>query len=125
MWKQNVATGQNITVNGFKIACTNCGYVHGFKSANEFVDFYENRHRIRKKSVYHRKYHILNAMNDRCVRGRGGGMVEGFEQLKPQPVNFQLLANSGGMENKLRVLAQFKLPCKKTLAVSGQSYWHK
>ena len=38
--------------------------MHGFKSANEFVDFYENRHRIRKKSVYHIKYHILNVMND-------------------------------------------------------------
>ena len=28
------------------------------------MDFYGNRHRIRKKSVYHRKYHILNVMND-------------------------------------------------------------
>ena len=33
-------------------------------SANEYVDCYENRHRIRKKSVYHRKYHILNVMYD-------------------------------------------------------------
>ena len=24
----------------------------------------ENRHEIRKKSVYHRKYHIINVMND-------------------------------------------------------------
>ena len=31
--------------------------------------------------------------------------------LKTQSVDFQLLANSGGMENKL------KLPCKKTLIV--------
>ena len=54
----------NITVAGFKIVYTNCGLMHGFKSANEFVDFYENRYRIRKKSVYHRKYHILGAMND-------------------------------------------------------------
>ena len=54
----------NITIDGFKIACTNWGSVHGFKSANEFVDFYENMHRLRKKSVYHRKYHILNVMND-------------------------------------------------------------
>ena len=54
----------NITVDGFKQVCTNCGSVHGFKSANEFVDLYENRYRIRKKSVYHRKYHILNVMND-------------------------------------------------------------
>ena len=51
----------------------------------------------------------------------GGGGVEGFEQtpilevnnggLKTQTVDFQLLANSGGMENKL------KLPRKKTLIV--------
>ena len=44
--------------------CTNWGSVHGFKSANEFVDFYENMPRLRKKSVYQRKYHILNVMND-------------------------------------------------------------
>ena len=28
------------------------------------MDFYENMHRIRKKSIYHRKYHILNVIND-------------------------------------------------------------
>ena len=48
----------NITIDGFKQVCTNCGSVHGYRSANEFVDFYENLHRIRRKSVYHRKYHI-------------------------------------------------------------------
>ena len=31
---------------------------------DEYVDFYENRHRIKRKSVYHRKYHILNVIND-------------------------------------------------------------
>ena len=30
----------------------------------KYADFYENRHKIRKKSVYHRKYHIMNVMND-------------------------------------------------------------
>ena len=25
----------------------------------EYVDFYENRHKIRKRSVYHRKCHII------------------------------------------------------------------
>ena len=33
----------NITVDSFKRVCNNCGSVHGFKLANEFVDFYENR----------------------------------------------------------------------------------
>ena len=33
-------------------------------SAPEYFDFYGNRHRIRKKLVYHRKYHIINVMSD-------------------------------------------------------------
>ena len=41
-----------------------CVRTDHYLTADEFVDFYENRHRIRKKSVYHRKYHILNVMND-------------------------------------------------------------
>ena len=46
------------------VVCINCGQVHDYLTADEYVDFYENRHRIRKKSVYHRKYHIMNVMND-------------------------------------------------------------
>ena len=45
------------------LVCKNCGQVHDYLTADEYVDFYENRHRIRKKSVYHRKYH-MNVMND-------------------------------------------------------------
>ena len=44
--------------------CLNCGQVHDYLTADEYVDFYENRHRIKRKSVYHRKYHILNIIND-------------------------------------------------------------
>ena len=40
------------------LVCKNCGQVHDYLTADEYVDFYENRHRIRKKSVYHRKYHM-------------------------------------------------------------------
>ena len=46
------------------LVCINCGQVHKYLTADEYVDFYENRHKIRKKSVYHRKYHIINVMND-------------------------------------------------------------
>ena len=28
------------------------------------MDFYGNRHKIKRKSVYHRKYHTLNVIND-------------------------------------------------------------
>ena len=45
------------------LVCKNCGQVHDEYFASEYIDFYENSHRIRKRSVYHRKY-IMNVMND-------------------------------------------------------------
>ena len=44
--------------------CMNCGQVHDYLTADEFVNSYENRRRKRKKSIYYRKYHILNVIND-------------------------------------------------------------
>lgn len=48
--------------------CKNCGIVHGYQAVTEFIDFYENKHicRIVKKSVYERKYHLENTLNDIC-----------------------------------------------------------
>lgn len=60
----------NIIIDGFKIVCTNRGSVHGYKSGSYFVDFYGNTIRIRKKSVNHRKYHVLNVMNDISQKNR-------------------------------------------------------
>ena len=51
-------------INDGFIVCKNCGQIHDYLTADEYVDFYENRHRIKRKSVYHRKYHILNVIND-------------------------------------------------------------
>ena len=42
------------------IICQNCGSVHGYEQLQEYVDFYENKHRFRRKSIYHRKYHVVN-----------------------------------------------------------------
>ena len=55
--------------NGMNV-CLNCGLVHGYDYANEYIDFYENMHRIRRKSVYHRKYHIENMLNSICYENR-------------------------------------------------------
>ena len=46
------------------LVCKNCGQVHDYLTADEYVNFYENRHKMKRKSVYHRKYHILNVIND-------------------------------------------------------------
>ena len=50
-----------------KIVCKNCGIVQGFKYAKEYINFYENRHRFVRKSVYDRKYYIEKRLFDiRC-----------------------------------------------------------
>ena len=48
--------------DGF-IVCKNCGQVHDYLTADQYVDFYENRHKMKRKFVYHRKYYILNVIN--------------------------------------------------------------
>ena len=46
------------------IMCTNCGVIRSYCFDTEFVDFYQNIYRIRRKSIYCRKYHIENTFND-------------------------------------------------------------
>ena len=58
-----------VNVNGMNV-CINCGSVHGCDYVPEHVDFYENMYKIRRKSVYHRKYHIENVLNSICYRNR-------------------------------------------------------
>ena len=55
---------QEIVINNGYIVCRNCGIVQGYKKAKEFINFYENLYRIRRKSVYHRKYHLNNILMD-------------------------------------------------------------
>ena len=48
-----------ITTDGMQ-ACRSCGVIQGYTYVKEYVDFYENRHRFIRKSVYNRKYHVNN-----------------------------------------------------------------
>ena len=52
-----------ILERGYSV-CKNCGQVAGYKVVNEYVDFRENLYRMRTKSVYNRKYHLQNTIND-------------------------------------------------------------
>ena len=55
---------QDIINDNGMIVCQSCGIVQGYKIAREYVDFYENRYRMRRKSVYHRKYHLNDILMD-------------------------------------------------------------
>ena len=46
------------------LVCQSCGVVQGYNFVKEYVDFYDNRHKFIRKSVYHREYHINNILLD-------------------------------------------------------------
>ena len=54
---------QELEISDGMNTCINCGLVHGNYYTTEYFNFYENLHRIRRKSVYHRKYHIQNVLD--------------------------------------------------------------
>ena len=55
--------------NGANV-CQSCGIVQGYASVDEYVDFYENRYRIKRKSVYNRKYHINNVLTELSLKNK-------------------------------------------------------
>ena len=59
---------QEIVINNGYIVCRNCGIVQGYKKAKEFINFYENLYRIRRKSIYHRKYHLNNILMEISIK---------------------------------------------------------
>ena len=37
-----------------------CGTVDSYDAANAYIDFYENKHKYVRKSIYQRKYRLKN-----------------------------------------------------------------
>ena len=46
------------------MTCQNCGLVDHVIFKKDYIDFYENMYKIRKKSVYIRKNHVNNVLTD-------------------------------------------------------------
>ena len=67
---ESCCSEQYIEHNNDIYVCVNCGIVHSYEFQTEYLDYYENMHRIHRKSVYHRKYHIENVLNDLCYDRR-------------------------------------------------------
>lgn len=55
-------------INDESIVCKNCGIVQGYQNFVEYVDFHKNKFKIRRKSVYYQKYHLINKMDTLCIK---------------------------------------------------------
>ena len=54
----------DIINNNGSVICKNCGSLHRYETAIEFVDY----RKVTKKSVYHRKYHLNNIILKVCEK---------------------------------------------------------
>ena len=131
---------QDIIYDDRMIVCQSCGIVLGYKTAREYVNFYENRHKIKRKSVYHRKYHLNNILMDISIKHNIYFSVE--QKNKIMKIFFEIgkifpQMNNGKRKRMIslnfilrQVLRMMGLPfniipiskTKKTLA-SYQRYW--
>ena len=51
-----------------KNVCLECGTLHGYNYVREYVNFHVNKYKFCRKSVYQRKYHIENIVNNLCQK---------------------------------------------------------
>ena len=119
--------------------CRNCGIVQGYESSIEYIDFYENRHKLKRKSFYHREYHINNAILD--IKQKYNIEISYYQKNKIDRVFIEIgkIINEVNIKRKRmisinfilrKVLSMLKIPfedipiskSKKTLAFYNK-YW--
>ena len=117
-----------------------CGTVQGYAVAKEYIDFYENRHKFKRKSYYHRKYHINNTILD--IKQKYNIEISYHQKCKIDRVFIEIgriIINEANIKRKRmisinfilrQVLSMLKIPfedipiskSKKTLAFYDK-YW--
>ena len=130
---------QDIINNDGMIVCRSCGIVQGYETAREYVDFYENKYRMKRKSVYYRKYHINNVLTDLSLKYRiTFSVVQKNKIMELFSVIGKILSQINGERKRMisvnfilaKMLKMMKLPysyvkvtkSKKTLAFYNK-YW--
>ena len=130
---------QDIINNDGMIVCRSCGIVQGYETAREYVDFYENKYRMKRKSVYYRKYHINNVLTDLSLKYRiTFSVVQKNTIMELFSVIGKILSQINGERKRMisvnfilaKILKMMKLPysyvkvtkSKKTLAFYNK-YW--
>ena len=130
---------QDIINDNTMLVCRNCGIVQGYESSVEYVNFYENRHKLKRKSFYHREYHLNNKILD--IEEKYNIKISYHQKCKIDQLFIEIgkiINEVNGTRKRMisidfilrKVLSMMKLPfdnipiskSKKTLAFYNQ-YW--
>ena len=132
---------QDIINDNNKKVCKNCGIVHGYQLSKKYVNFYENRHRFVRKSVYDRKYYIDKRLLD--IRCKYSIYLTCQDQIKIKKIFSEIgkiLDDANGTRKRMisinfilrKLLNLMNIPCDeipiskwaKTMAFHNK-YWSK
>ena len=130
---------QDIINDNMILVCRNCGIVQGYELLVEYVNFYENRHRLKRKYFYHREYHLNNKILD--IEEKYNIKISYHQKCKIDQLFIEIgkiINEVNGTRKRMisinfilrKVLSMMKLPfdnipiskSKKTLAFYNQ-YW--
>ena len=91
--------GKNdILEDDYSTVCQNCG-TQSYKYTSNYIDFYQNMYRIRRKSVYKRFYHIENTLNSICYENK---ITLTYKQRDKIYKTFEIIGSVIPSVNKLR-----------------------
>ena len=101
-----------------ELVCKNCGKVDSYGTIDEYIDFYENKCKMKRKSVNHRKYHKRNIVNNMSINGNKISVQNGLKIFRIfkeiEKVLPQINGNGKRMINKKFIFKQlfktFNLP---------------
>ena len=81
--------------------CKNCGTIHDAPVIYDYIDFYQNMFKIKKKSRYHRKYHIQNILNNITEETKNQISIENRNKIMNI---FKLLDKFGNIAGRKRLI---------------------
>ena len=62
--QSNCCEQPDITEDDSRLQCVKCGQIGDELFKDNYIDVYENMYKIREKSVYVRKYHVINVLDE-------------------------------------------------------------
>ena len=101
--------------NGMNV-CQSCGVVHGYDLHHGYIDFHENKYKITRKSIYHRKYHIQNTITEICSKNN----VQVTYENKPKII--KIFDEISQVNNRRKRMISIKFILRQVFEILGLPY---
>lgn len=81
-WSEKCCKNTKLENDNGEYVRKHCGQFVSYDTVDEIVDFYDNRHKIIRKSAYHPKSHIQKSYNKQISTNDKNKILEIFEKIK-------------------------------------------